>query len=45
MAHRSLDRLDKKILHLISEDARIPFLEVHVRVMSAVQPFISVFRS
>ena len=24
MAHRSLDRLDKKILHLISEDARIP---------------------
>ena len=28
MAHRSLDRLDKKILHLISEDARIPFLEV-----------------
>ncbi|GAB6982547.1 Lrp/AsnC family transcriptional regulator [Prevotella dentasini] len=28
MAHRSLDRLDKKILHLIAEDARIPFLEV-----------------
>ena len=28
MAHRSLDKLDKKILHLISEDARIPFLEV-----------------
>ena len=28
MAHRNLDRLDKKILHLISEDARIPFLEV-----------------
>lgn len=28
MAHRSLDRLDKKILQLISEDARIPFLEV-----------------
>ena len=28
MAHISLDRLDKKILHLISEDARIPFLEV-----------------
>lgn len=28
MAHRSLDQLDKKILHLISEDARIPFLEV-----------------
>lgn len=28
MAHRSLDLLDKKILHLIAEDARIPFLEV-----------------
>lgn len=28
MAHRSLDQLDKKILKLISEDARIPFLEV-----------------
>ena len=28
MAHRSLDRLDKKILSLIAEDARIPFLEV-----------------
>ena len=28
MAHRSLDKLDKKILHLIAEDARIPFLEV-----------------
>lgn len=28
MSHRSLDKLDKKILHLISEDARIPFLEV-----------------
>ncbi len=28
MAHRSLDQLDKKILHLIAEDARIPFLEV-----------------
>lgn len=28
MAHRSLDQLDKKILQLIAEDARIPFLEV-----------------
>ncbi|MCI6670931.1 MAG: Lrp/AsnC ligand binding domain-containing protein [Prevotella sp.] len=28
MAHRGLDQLDKKILHLIAEDARIPFLEV-----------------
>ena len=28
MAHRNLDQLDKKILKLISEDARIPFLEV-----------------
>lgn len=28
MAHRSLDRLDKKILRLIADDARIPFLEV-----------------
>ncbi len=28
MAHRNLDSLDKKILSLISEDARIPFLEV-----------------
>ena len=28
MAHRSLDQLDKKILRLIAEDARIPCLEV-----------------
>lgn len=28
MAHRSLDKLDRKILRLIAEDARIPFLEV-----------------
>ena len=28
MTHRSLDNLDKKILRLIAEDARIPFLEV-----------------
>ncbi len=28
MAHRSLDQLDKKILRLVAEDARIPFLEV-----------------
>ena len=28
MAHHSLDLLDKKILRLIAEDARIPFLEV-----------------
>lgn len=28
MAHRGLDKLDKKILCLIAEDARIPFLEV-----------------
>ncbi len=28
MARHTLDRLDKKILKLISEDARIPFLEV-----------------
>ncbi len=28
MAHHNLDLLDKKILHLIAEDARIPFLEV-----------------
>lgn len=28
MAHHSLDSLDKKILKLISQDARIPFLEV-----------------
>ncbi|VTY13213.1 Regulatory protein AsnC [uncultured Prevotella sp.] len=28
MAHRSLDLLDRKILRLIAEDARIPFLEV-----------------
>lgn len=28
MSHHSLDSLDKKILHLIAEDARIPFLEV-----------------
>ena len=28
MAHHNLYSLDKKILHLIAEDARIPFLEV-----------------
>ena len=28
MAHHNLDSLDKKLLHLIAEDARIPFLEV-----------------
>ena len=28
MAHHNLDLLDKKILRLIAEDARIPFLEV-----------------
>ena len=28
MAHHQLDSLDKKILHLIIEDARVPFLEV-----------------
>lgn len=28
MAHHHLDLLDKKILRLIAEDARIPFLEV-----------------
>lgn len=28
MAHRNLDALDKKILRLIANDARIPFLEV-----------------
>lgn len=28
MSHHNLDSLDKIILHLIAEDARIPFLEV-----------------
>lgn len=28
MAHHQLDSLDKKILQMISEDARVPFLEV-----------------
>ena len=28
MGHHGLDLLDKKILTLIGEDARIPFLEV-----------------
>lgn len=28
MAHHNLDSLDKKILHLIADDARMPFLEV-----------------
>ena len=28
MANHNLDSLDKKILKLIAEDARIPFLEV-----------------
>ena len=28
MGHHSLDRLDKKILQMVAEDARIPFLEV-----------------
>lgn len=28
MAQQKLDKLDQRILHMISEDARIPFLEV-----------------
>ena len=28
MAHHNLDKLDKKILRMIAEDARVPFLEV-----------------
>ena len=28
MGHHQLDALDKKILRMIAEDARIPFLEV-----------------
>ena len=28
MAIQNLDKLDKRILHMISEDARVPFLEV-----------------
>ena len=28
MGHHNLDSLDRKILRLVSEDARIPFLEV-----------------
>ena len=28
MAHHSLDALDRKILKMISADARVPFLEV-----------------
>lgn len=28
MAHRKLDSLDRKILNLVSQDARVPFLEV-----------------
>ncbi|NCB08090.1 MAG: AsnC family protein, partial [Bacteroidia bacterium] len=28
MGQHRIDRLDKKILQLISQDARIPFLEV-----------------
>lgn len=28
MAHRNLDQLDKKILKMVCDDARVPFLEV-----------------
>ena len=28
MAVQKLDKLDQRILHMISEDARVPFLEV-----------------
>lgn len=28
MGHHSLDSLDKKILRMIADDARVPFLEV-----------------
>lgn len=28
MGHRILDQLDRKILAMIAEDARVPFLEV-----------------
>lgn len=33
MAYQRLDKLDKQILRLIAEDARIPFLRWHVRAM------------
>ena len=29
MAHYNLDALDKKIIRMIAQDARVPFLEVH----------------
>lgn len=45
MAHHNLDSLDKKILKLIAEDARMPFLEVArvCNVSGAV--FTSAFRN
>mgnify|MGYP003606037289 CR=1 FL=1 len=36
MGHHQIDRLDKKILQLISKDARIPFLEVAREVTVSV---------
>lgn len=47
MAYHSLDLLDKKILKLIAEDARIPFLEVArvCNVSGAAIQYISAFRN
>ena len=45
MAHRSLDQLDRKILRLIAEDARIPFLEVARECRLVVQRYTNGFRN
>ena len=45
MAKYSLDYLDKKILRMISEDARVHSLKLQEHVMSAARQYISVYRN
>lgn len=45
MAIQKLDNLDKQILRMIAEDARVPFLEVARACDVSALPFTSAFRS
>jgi Lrp/AsnC family transcriptional regulator for asnA, asnC and gidA len=45
MGTHQIDRLDKKILQLISQDARIPFLEVARECNVSGAAITSVFRN
>jgi len=46
MGYHQLDRLDKEILRLIADNARIPFLEVaRAHVMFLEQQFINAYKN